>query len=157
MLPNRHVDWSYANFSVDDQFDCALDVVQDESFDLEVAMSSSVGSKLMHARREEMDSLKKNQTSKLVSSPQESQAIGCKWVYKMKDDGRYKARLVANKFSRRKGIKYDKVFAPVVRHTTIQTLLVIVATHDKEVEQLDINATFMRGDLKVTIYMKQSK
>ena len=52
------------------------------------------------AMQEELDSIKANNTYTLVPLPIGRQAIGCKWVYKIKRhaDGsidRYKARLVA--------------------------------------------------------------
>ncbi|KAJ9546691.1 hypothetical protein OSB04_019234 [Centaurea solstitialis] len=81
--------------------------------------------------------------------------ISNKWVFKVKDDNRYKARLVAKGFAQWKGIEYDGIFAPVVRHTSIRVLLAIVAIHDLELEQLDVKTAFLYGDLEETIYMKQ--
>ena len=73
----------------------------------------------------------------------------------MKDDGRYKARLVAKGFAQRKGKEYDKIFAPVVRHTSIRILLALVAIYDLELEQLDVKTAFLHGDLDEDIYMEQ--
>lgn len=46
-------------------------------------------------------------------------------------------------------------FSPMVKHTFIRVLLSLVAEHDMELEQLDMKTTFLRGDLKETIYMAQ--
>ena len=153
--PDRYGDWQYANLSLGDQFDYALHVVHDEPFDLDEALKSSDSSKWLCAMEEELESLKKNKTWELVPPPQGSRAIGCKWVFKVKDDGRYKARLVAKGFSQRKGLEYDEIFSPVVRHTSIRILLAIVASHDLELEQLDVKTAFLHGDLEEAIYMKQ--
>jgi hypothetical protein len=58
------------------------------------------------AMDEEMESLKKNETWKLVKLPKGKRVIGCKWVYAKKEGTptssgiRYKARLVAKGFSK---------------------------------------------------------
>ena len=75
------------------------------------------------AAEEEMKSLKKNGTWKLIDPSEKGKIIGCKWVFKLKKiaEGRvskYKARLIAQGFSPKFGIDYDEVFSPVVRQTT---------------------------------------
>jgi len=44
-------------------------------------------------------------------------------------------------------------FSPMVKHTFMRVLLSLVTQHDMELEQLDMKTTFLRGDLKETIYM----
>jgi hypothetical protein len=132
--PDRYGDWDYANMSFTDQLEYALHVVQDEPFDYSEALASSHSAKWLGAMQEEMESLLKNKTWEICPLPKGSRAIGCKWVYKVKDDNRYMARLVAKGFAQRKGIEYDDIFAPVVRHTSIRVLLALVATHDLELE-----------------------
>jgi transposase InsO family protein len=153
--PNRYGDWDFANMSFTDQLEFALHVGQDEPFDVKEALASTHSSKWLGAMQEEMEALSKNSTWDLCPLPKGSRAIGCKWVFKVKDDNRYKARLVAKGFAQRKGIEYDDIFAPVVRHTSIRVLLAIVAIHDLELEQLDVKTAFLHGDLEETIYMKQ--
>ena len=58
----------------------------------------------LHAMEEEMTTLKKNNTWKLVEKPKNQKTVGCKWIFK-KNDGilgvekaRYKARLVTKGF-----------------------------------------------------------
>ena len=46
-------------------------------------------------------------------------------------------------------------FAPVVKMTSIRTVLGIVTSMDLEVEQLDMKTTFLHGDLEEEIYMHQ--
>ncbi|KAL4396480.1 hypothetical protein AHAS_Ahas01G0096100 [Arachis hypogaea] len=88
-------------------------------------------------------------------------AIGCKWVYKRKEDPtksngtRFKARLVAKGFAQKEGVDYNEIFSPVVKHTFIQVLLSLVTHGDLELEQLDVKTTFLHGDLEKEIYMYQ--
>ena len=97
------------------------------------------------AMKEEMESLYKNQTWKLVELPKGRHVVGCKWIFKRKpglsekEGIRYKARLVAKGFSQKEGVYFNKIFSPVVRHTSIRVLLAIVANQDLELEQLQQN------------------
>ena len=111
--------------------------------------------------QEEMDSLEKNQTWKLVEKPEKKKIIGSKWVFKLKEGipgvekPRYKARLVAKGFSQVEGIDYTEVFAPVVKHVSIRIMLSLVANYDLDLEQLDVKTAFLYGTLDEEIYMAQ--
>ena len=69
------------------------------------------------------------------------------------ENARCKTRLVAKGYNQKDGIDYDKVFSPVVKHTSIRVLLAIVAQYDLELEQLDVKTVFLHGELEETIYM----
>ena len=89
---------------------------------------------------EEMHSLHKNKTWRLVQLPQGKKSIGCKWVYQCKEETleqggiRFKVRLVAKRYSQKEGINFNEVFFPVVTYTSIRVLLSIVAAQDLELE-----------------------
>ena len=42
-----------------------------------------------------------------------------------------------------------------MKHSSIRTLLSIIAMHDYEPEQLDVKTTFLFGELEDDIYMDQ--
>ena len=50
----------------------------------------------------------------------------------MMDDGieKYKARFVVRGFSQVEGVDYDETFAPVVRYTSIQSIISIAVEMD---------------------------
>ena len=50
---------------------------------------------------------------------------------------------------------YNKIFSPVVRHTSVRVLLAIDAHQDLELEQLDVKTAFLHGELEEEIYMSQ--
>ena len=107
-----------------------------------------------------MGSLQKNGTYQLVELPKGKRPLKCKWVFKLKKDGngklvRYKARLVVKGFEQKKGIDFDEIFSPVVKMTSIRTILSIAASQDLEVEQLEVKTAFLHGDLEEEIYMEQ--
>jgi hypothetical protein len=112
------------------------------------------------AIEEELESLKRNNTWSLMNSPSRRKAIDCKWVFKIKtfDSGavdRYKARLVAKRYSQRKGFEYLQTYAPVVKLVTVRMLLAIANKKHFEIHQMDVNTAFLNGDLEEQIYMNQ--
>ena len=89
---------------------------------------------------EEMESLQRNTTWALVDLPKGKKIIGCKWVFKRKEDthrttdSKYEACLVAKGYSQVEGIDYNDIFSPVVKHSSFLVLLVLVVAHDMELE-----------------------
>jgi Reverse transcriptase (RNA-dependent DNA polymerase) len=51
--------------------------------------------------------------------------IGNRWVYALKDDGRYPARTVTKGFSQIPGQDFQETFAPFVNDTTFHLVLVL--------------------------------
>ena len=107
-----------------------------------------------------MKSLYENDTFDLVSLPKGKKALKNKWVYRVKTEEnsshpRYKARLVVKGFSQKKGIDFDEIFSLVVKMSSIRVVLGMAASMDLEVEQLDVKAAFLHGDLEEEIYMEQ--
>ena len=43
----------------------------------------------------------------------------------------------------------------MIKHTSIRTVLSLVAYFDMELEHIDVRKTFLHGELKETIYMVQ--
>ncbi|KAK1631015.1 hypothetical protein QYE76_005330 [Lolium multiflorum] len=108
------------------------------------------------AMAEEIAALERTGTWNLVSPPTSVRPITCKWIYKIKtlSDGsleRYNARLVARGFQQEHGRDYDETFAPVAHMTTVRTLL---CAFDDAVSQLNVQNTFLNGELSEEVYMQ---
>ena len=92
----------------------------------------------MKAMQEEMNSLQKKKTYELVELPKGKKALRNKWVFKLKKDSeklvKYKARLVVKGFSQKHGVDFDEIFSPVVKMSSIQLVLGLVASLDLELE-----------------------
>ena len=63
--------------------------------------------------------------------------------------------MVAKGYSQVEGVDYNDVFSPVVKHTLINALLALVASHDLELEQMDVETAFLHGDLNGKIYLQR--
>ncbi|KAH9779242.1 hypothetical protein KPL71_007654 [Citrus sinensis] len=71
------------------------------------------------------------------------------------EDSRYKARLMARGFTQKEGIDFNEIFSPVVKHSSIRTMLAMVALFDLELEQIDVKTAFLHGNLEEKILMSQ--
>ncbi|MCH82453.1 retrovirus-related Pol polyprotein from transposon TNT 1-94, partial [Trifolium medium] len=114
----------------------------------------------LEAMRAEYDALLTNKTWSLFPLPNNRQAIGCKWVFRLKQnpDGtlnKYKARLVAKGFHQKPGFDYNETFSPVVKPVTVRTVLSLAVTNHWPIQQLDINNAFLNGLLDEEVYMVQ--
>ncbi|GJU61792.1 putative RNA-directed DNA polymerase, partial [Tanacetum coccineum] len=112
------------------------------------------------AMKEEYDALMKNKTWTLVPRASNTNAVDGKWVYRLKRDkngviARYKARFVAKGFRQQPGIDFHETFIPVIKSTTIRTVLSLAVTNDWPLRQLDIQNAFLHENLKEQVYMKQ--
>ena len=108
----------------------------------------------------EYQSLMENETWKLVKLPTGRKPVGCKWIFKTKctSDGKvehYKARLVAKGYTQKPGEDYDETFSPVVRYSSIRTLLAFAVQNGMIIHQMDVVTAFLNGTLDEDIYMEQ--
>ncbi|CAI7809781.1 unnamed protein product [Closterium sp. NIES-53] len=87
-------------------------------------------------------------------------AITSKWLFKIKSDAdgkieSYKSRLVAKGYQQKEKVEYKELFAPVVKPTTLRTLLAGAAIKGWVVKQMDVTTTFLNGVLEEEIFMAQ--
>lgn len=61
---------------------------------------------------------------------------------------------MARGFSQKYGVDHEGTFAPPVRHDTLKLFLAIVATHNLECHEADVNNAFTESFLKGGIFMK---
>ena len=137
-----------------------IGVMEDDPINFHQAMQSSNYQKWIEAMNEEIKSMKENDIWDLVSLPEGTKPIGCKWIFKTKRDSmgnleRYKARLVAKGFTQKEGIDFKETFSPVSTKDSFRTIMALVAHFDLELHQMDVKTAFLNGDIDETIYMMQ--
>lgn len=111
------------------------------------------------AHAEELHSLKKNKTWRLVNRPENCNIVGSKTIYRSKKDKngkiiKAKARIVAQGFSQKSGIDFDETFAPVAKMNSFKILMAIAVKFDLIVEQIDAKSAFLQSELNENIYME---
>ena len=146
-------------YGIDEFVDTAfLDEVQiEEPTGIEEALKDQ---EWKEAADSEYQSLMENETWKLVKLPTGRKPVGCKWIFKTKctSDGkveRYKARLVTKGYTQKPGEDYDETFSPVVRYSSIRTLLAFAVQNGMIIHQMDVVTAFLNGTLDEDIYMEQ--
>ena len=85
--------------------------------------------------------------------PQGRRCVKNKWVFKIKRNGTFRARLVACGYSQVPGEDFSEHFAPVVHDITYRILLVAMIIWKLDAKIIDIVTTFLHGDLEEEIYM----
>jgi hypothetical protein len=96
----------------------------------------------------------------VVPRPKEISVVSSKWIYKMKHavDGsieNYKAIFVAQGFSQKEGIEYEKNFSPVARYSSIRTILSMASMMKWKVHQMDVKETLLNGEIKEEVYVEK--
>ena len=90
--------------------------------------------------------------------PPDKKPIGLKWVFKVKENGTHKARLVAFGFLQIPGVDFNESHAPVVNDTTFPFILIMRITKKYWVlRQLDVEAELLEGCVDKELYIKFPK
>ncbi|CAI7868990.1 unnamed protein product [Closterium sp. NIES-53] len=127
---------------------------------LKEALESSDAEEWNKAMKSELKSVEENGTWELVELSEGRKAITSKWLFKIKSDAdgkikRYKSRLVAKGYQKKEKVDYKELFAPVVKPTTLRTLLAGAAIKGWVVKQMDVTTAFLNGVLEEEIFMAQ--
>ena len=112
------------------------------------------------AMDEELEQLEKDDTWELVPKPHDKNIIGTKWIFKNKLNEnveviRNKARLVCKWYAQQEGIDFEETFAPVARLEAIRMFLALSSFQKFKVYQMDVEETFLNGDLEEEVYIEQ--
>src|SRR5437773_2333011 len=119
-------------------------------------MSMDDAEKWKESTPSELSSLYKNNTWKVVPRPKNARVVKSHWVYRIKENGLYKARFCAKGFTQQWGEDYDETFAPVAKYTSIRTLFATFAgRRNIKVHQMDVNTVFLYSDLEEVVYVEQ--
>ncbi|GKB59011.1 zinc finger, CCHC-type containing protein, partial [Tanacetum coccineum] len=126
--------------------------VEDDPKTFDEAMKSYDVAFWKEAINDEVDSIMGNNTWVLADLPPGCKPLGCKWIFKrkLKVNGtieKFKARLVIQGFKQKSGIDYFDTYAPMTRISTTRLLIAMASIHNLVIHQMDVNITFLNGDL----------
>ena len=86
--------------------------------------------------------------------PKNRRLIGIKWVFKIKRDGIYRARLVALGYSQIRGVDYTDNFAPVAHDVSFRIALARMMVEKLDSLVMDVETAFLYGEIDEEIFMK---
>ncbi|CAI7815537.1 unnamed protein product [Closterium sp. NIES-53] len=124
------------------------------------ALESSDAEEWKKAMESELKSIEENGTWELVELPEGRKAITSKWLFKINSstDGKiehYKSRLLAKGYQQKEKVDYTELFGPVVKPTTLRTLLAGASIKGWVVKQMDVKTAFLNGIIEEEIFMAQ--
>ncbi|KHJ33002.1 hypothetical protein EV44_g0276 [Erysiphe necator] len=103
---------------------------------------------------EEIKSLKDKGVFKPITHvPRERKPVGSRWVFAIKADRRFKARLVTQGFRQVYGVDYFDTYSPTFRMASLRILLATAAYREWEIHQVDVKTAYLEGDLDEEIFM----
>lgn len=111
------------------------------------------------AMAQELAALEANKTWTLEPLPEGKKLVGCKWAYRVKykpngEVDKYKARLVAKRYTQIEGEDFTKTFAPVAKMTTVRCLVTVAVSKGWSLHQMGVSNAFLHGDLHEEVYME---
>jgi Reverse transcriptase (RNA-dependent DNA polymerase) len=100
-----------------------------------------------------MESKKVWEIIKEEGIPEGRRTIKNKWIFKIKQNGIFRARLVACGYLQVPGIDFNESFAPVINNVSFRIILVSKLIWDLQASIIDVETAFLHGELQEEIYM----
>ena len=122
-------------------------------------MASQHADKWKQAMNQVIGRLKENDLYDLISRsavPFHHKVIRTRWIYKVRTDFTFKARLVAQGWSRRPGVDYGTTIAPARRSESQRLLMAISTQHDWDIYMLEVKGAFLQSKIDEEVFVKQA-
>ena len=94
----------------------------------------------------------KNKTKSEIA--ENCRIIGCKWVFRVKNDGLFCAQLCAIGYTQGAGVDFQDKFALVVNNVDFWIAIFVMMTYCWDADIVDIQTAFLYGNLGKSIFMK---
>ena len=79
------------------------------------------------------------QVWEIIDKRKDMRILNMKWVFKLKNDGRYRVRVVAMGFRQLDGIDYHEAHAPVLYEVSLRLMLTLALKLNLEVARITLN------------------
>lgn len=73
-----------------------------------------------------------------ITETERKKILSCKWIFKIKEDRRKKARLIVRGFKQTYKIDYEDTFSPVVNNASLRTLFALAIKKNYLLIKFDI-------------------
>jgi hypothetical protein len=80
--------------------------------------------------------------------PEDRRIIKCKWIFKIKQNGIFRARLLACGYSQIQGINFNESFTPVINDDSFRIMLIAKLIWNLEASIVDIETAFFMVNFK---------
>ena len=101
-----------------------------------------------------MENMKGWRAIRKTDVPQDGRLVGCKWVFKIKRDGTYRARLVDLGYSQVPGVDFTYNITPVVNDVTFRVALTRMIMEELDCMLMGVETAFLYGQIEKEIYME---
>ena len=91
---------------------------------------------------------------KRSNMPKGRRLVKCKWVFKIKRNGTFRARLVACGYSQIPGVDFTENYSPVINDITFRMLILMMIYYGLIGKIADVETAFLYGELEEEIYME---
>lgn len=88
-----------------------------------------------------------------INEAKGKKCLTSKWVFQIKEEGKYKARLVARGCEQKDNIDYEKLYSPVVNSAALRMLFALAAHNDWSYVKFDVKTAFLYGELEEETFM----
>jgi Reverse transcriptase (RNA-dependent DNA polymerase) len=158
LLDSSNVEFSFLGFSPainESQYKDIYDVPSsyDAAWDHKDKFQQT---KWREAIKKELNKMEKLNVWEIVNRktiPTGRRCVKHKWVFDIKRNGTFRARLVACGYSQVPGIDFTEVFSPVVNKPIFRIILLAQILWGLKANLIDVETAFLHGELEEEIYM----
>ncbi|KAJ5137217.1 Reverse transcriptase RNA-dependent DNA polymerase [Penicillium atrosanguineum] len=118
------------------------------------AMACPDKAKWLQAAHKELKNHLSNGTWRIIDRERNKKPLTLRWVFRVKDDGTYKARLVVRGFQQVPGRDFLDVYAVTARPMSFKVFMALYAAYSWDCHHVDVVAAFLNADLKESIQIE---
>ena len=123
--------------------------------DLTYMFSSHIDDEWASSMRKEVESLREKHVYQIVDNvPANHRTITTHWIHKIKPDGTYKSRLVADGYKQIEHLDYSETASPTLHMKTLKVILSIANETGMQIQHLDIKTAFLNSPIDEPTYIR---